>query len=438
MSTLKFVLRTDKPDKAQRCPIELIYQVKGQRKKISLQEKLHTLNWNCEAQSAVYIAPAKAKRSLPVELHKQLDTLIYTESEVQGINSEILLVRAAVREIEARFELDTQPYSAEMVVDKLKAQRTGKTKKEDHRQFLFDYIDQYIADHSASRVNGSLGVYKSVKAHLLAYQTFTRHQVRFDNIDYAFFQRFQNFLITHRNINNITIAKALSTLKTFLGYARLHGIKVHDGYRDFAIRREKLEVIALTQEELQALLAKDLSDTKRLDKVRDVFCFSCATGLRYSDLEQLRWEHIKDDEIRLIIKKTKTELMIPLNSVSAAILNKYKEQARPLPMISGQKLNVYIKELCKAADINTPTEIVRYRGAVREATIYPKHQLIHIHTGRKTFVTLSLERGMSAEQVMAITGHSDYKSFKRYVDVTKKLTKTVMINAWGTPKQTFD
>jgi len=87
--------------------------------------------------------------------------------------------------------------------------------------------------------------------------------------------------------------------------------------------------------------------------------------------------------------------------------------------------------LCKEAEINEPIEIVRFRGSKRETETFPKYELIHLHTGRKTFCTLSLEKGMSAEQVMSISGHTDYKSFKRYVDVTEKLKKVVMEKAWG-------
>jgi integrase len=232
-------------------------------------------------------------------------------------------------------------------------------------------------------------------------------------------------------LNNTTIAKALSTLKTFLGYARRNGIKVNDSYRDFIIKRAKLEVIALNETEFTALLNMDLSKNKRLDQVRDVFCFSCASGLRISDMEQLKREHIKRDEINLIVKKTKTELTIPLNGITSKILDKYKDLNKPLPLISSQKLNTYIKELCKEAKIDEPIEIVRFRGVKRETNTYPKYELIHLHTGRKTFCTLSLEKGMSAEQVMSISGHTDYKSFKRYVDVTEKLKKVVMVKAWG-------
>lgn len=442
MSTLRFNLRADKPDRSTKCPLELIYQVSGQRKYYLLKEtKLNPINWDAKKQSAIYVNSPNAKKILPVDLHKSLDTVILLDAEIETVNDSISKVRANIKDIEKRFELDKEPYTASMVIDALKDNTLHKTRKEESKELLFDFMDKYITDHTSSREAGSLTVYKSVKNHLQAYQAETKHKVRFEAIDYAFFQRFQNFLINRTKedkegnispmLNNTTIAKALSTLKTFLGYARKNGIKVNDNYKGFTIKREKLEVIALTELEFSALLDMDLSENKRLDQVRDIFCFSCASGLRISDMQLLKREHIRGDEINLIVKKTKTELTIPLNSITSKILDKYKELHKPLPLISSQKLNTYIKELCKAAEIIEPIEIVRFRGSRRETKTYPKYELIHLHTGRKTFVTLSLEKGMTAEQVMAITGHSDYKSFRRYVDITKKLTKVVMAKAWG-------
>jgi len=447
MSTLRFVLRTDKPDKFGKCPIELIYQISGQRKKIFTDIKLHPVSppdagqWDIKRQKAVYIKPDLLRKIKRMQPGVSWDDIILMDSEVNEINSKLASIQAEIINIEKLFELTKEIYSAESVIEKYKAQKTGTTERTEHKEFLFDFIDRYIVDNSASRAPGSLTVYKSVKNHLLNYQAATKEKIRFEKLDYGFFQRFQNFLIgctkTDANgnvspmLNNTTIAKALSTLKTLIGYARKHGIKINEGYRDFSIKKEKLEVITLTQDEFNRLLQKDYSDNKKFDRVRDLFCFSCATGLRVSDLEQLKREHIKGDEIRLTVKKTKRELTIPLNKISAGILDKYRELDRPLPLISSQKLNEYIKDVCQDAEINEPIEIVRFKGPKREAITYPKYQLIHIHTGRKTFVTLSLEKGMSAEQVMAITGHTDYASFKRYVDVTKKLTKVVMVKAWG-------
>ena len=65
-----------------------------------------------------------------------------------------------------------------------------------------------------------------------------------------------------------------------------------------------------------------------------------------------------------------------------------------------------------------PVQIVRFHGARREEVVYPKFELISVHTARKTVCTLSLEKGMSAEEVMKISGHKDYKSFSRYLKIT--------------------
>ena len=327
-----------------------------------------------------------------------------------------------------------------MVIGKLKENKTITTKKTEATNLVFDFIDKYIEDNKATRESGSLTVYRSMKNHLQAYQQQTNKKVTFDKINYSFFQSFQNFLIGRTKIvagnevpmlNNTTISKQLSTIKTFLNYAKVQGITVPDGYRNFKITKDKLEVIALTNEEFETLYYFDLSNNKKLSQVRDIFCFSCTTAFRFSDLKQLKREHIRQDDIKLKVIKTGEILTVPLSPYSRAILAKYEAQQRPLPMISNQKLNDYLKELCKLAGINEQIEIVRFRGVKREAITYPKYDLLSIHSGRKTFATLSLEKGMSTQQVMAVGGWKDYKSFERYVHVTEKLKIVSMNKAWG-------
>lgn len=437
MGTIRFVLRTDKPDKEGFSPIQLIYQLSGQRKYFRTKQKLFEENWNAGDQMAIYLDRKIAKKLLP-----QIDyDLLPSSKEVDNINNSLSALRKEIKNVEDRFELNGVEYSPEMVINSLKENRTPVTKKDAPVNELFHFIDKYVTDHAGTREPGSLGVYKSLKKHLQDFQQHSRKKVAFDKIDYSFFQSFQNFLLsktvtskdgqTMPAFNNTTIAKQLSTIKTFLNYARMQGITVSDKYKDFKIKKETLEVIALTSEEFETLFHYDLTGNNKLSHVRDVFCFACATGLRYSDLQQLKREHIKNDEIRLVVKKTKEPLTIPLNPYSQAILDRYMDLHRPLPVISNQKTNEYIHELCNLVGINDPVEIVRFRGSKREAITYPKHELISVHTGRKTFATLSLEKGMSAEEVMTITGHRDYKSFKRYVKVTEQRKKVVMRNAWG-------
>jgi len=443
IGTLNFVLRTQKTLKNGKAPIYLTYSIHRVRIFNSINRYSVFPNyWDIDSQRAKYIPQREARKLMPDILPNDL----LTETEINEINDEIDRVKNNIQEIEKEFNALKMAFSSQMVIDKLKAidAVSPKTKKEEQTGLVFDFIDQYIIENEDIQEKGSLSVYKSVKNHLKAYQDTTGHKVTFEGIDYSFFQKFQTFLIqrTKKNkagevsamLNNTTIAKALSTLKTFLGYARKHGIKVNNSYRDFTIKREKLEVIALTQEEFDSLLKEDLTDNKRLGKVRDIFCFACSTGLRYSDIAQLKREHIADNFIKLTIKKTKIPLTIPLNSISASILDKYKDLAKPLPIISNQNLNYYIKELCKLTGIDQQIEIVRFYGKKREVKTYRKHDLIHFHTARKTFVTLSLEKGMSAEEVMTISGHEDYKSFSRYVKVTEDRKKVVMLKAWGAPE----
>jgi integrase len=443
--TIRFELKKGVKGKHGKLPISMIYSVIGKRVRLSTGVTIHEIYWDQANQAVNYIPIKNAKKLLPdVNPH-----LLLTEGAVIDINHILSVIKTKVGSIENRFKATDVTFTSKMVVDALTSSQQQVAKAEEPKELLFDFMEKYILDHTSTRVKGSLTVYKSVLNHLKAYQDATRDRVRFDSIDYAFFQRFQTFLI-HREkvdikgnrspmLNNTTIAKALSTLKTFLNYAKMQGVKVNDGYGAFVIKKEKLEVIALEQEEFDAILKLDLSDNLRLDRARDLFCFSCATGLRYSDVAQLSRAHIKGHLIELIITKTKTELTIPLNPISWEILKKYEGNERPLPVISNQNLNYYIKEVCELAGINSPQEIVRYRGVKKEVVIYPKFELIHFHTGRKTFCTLSLEKGMSAEEVMETSGHSDYRSFKRYVNITEKRKVVVMRKSWGAiPDANFD
>jgi integrase len=427
MGTIRFELNNDKSkiDKEGKSPIRLFYQIAGQRKAYSTGEKVFKDNWSQANQQAIYL-----KRG---EL---------SAADLKKINDSLHDLKRDIEKIETKFEANGIIYSPEMVLEALAEKDAPVAKKDTSSKELFSFIDRYIADNEFTRVKGSLSVYKSLKGHLEDYEKKTGKKITFDKIDYAFFQGFQNFLVsitkkdkdgkTVKALNNITIAKQLSTLKTFLNYAKAQGIEVSSKYQSFKVKRENdLEVIALTRKEFETLYNLDLSKRPAWDQVRDVFIFSCATGLRYSDLNQLRWEHIKDDYIDLTAVKTSHKTKIPLNPYSKAILKKYHGQPRPLPVISNQRSNEHLGKICDWAGIKEPIEIIRKYGAHREVTVYPKYDLIRMHCGRKTFASLSLEAGMRAEYVMKIGGWKDYKSFKRYMNINDDSSMGAMQAAWG-------
>lgn len=434
-ASVKFVLRHDLEDKKGQQPLMLVLHLGGKRKLISTGIKLIPDLWSADKQEIVDMT-AKQKANL----EKKFGSAVPPKSYLLQYQDDLLEIRNKVRQIEEGFRAKELPYDLEMITGKIKESKKEIIKKSEPTELVYDFIDQYIEENGVTRVKGSMVVYKSLKKHLKNFQEKTGTPIRFDKMDYSFMSKFQKFLIEWKevhpttgnvkSINNITIAKQLSTLKTFMGYAKRRGIKIHEGYKDFSLKKERLEVIALNQKEFDALYALDLSANPRLSQVKDIFIFSCVTGYRFSDLLQLKREHIKQNEIRLTITKTKEPSIVPLTRISREILKKYEERILPLPMISNQKFNNYVKELCELAGIKDPVEIVRYRGAVRESKIYPKHELVSAHTGRKTFVTLSLAKGIPAEVVMKITGHTDYKSFKRYVEVDEGRKRDAMSQAW--------
>ena len=154
------------------------------------------------------------------------------------------LVKQA-NDVSQRFYLDRRSFTVGDVIAEISVLKRVISKKEQPNRFLFDFIDRYIRDNEGMRQKGSLTVYKSLKKHLSDFQQSNKIKVSFDTINFSFFEKFQSFLLNkkmvvageERGLSNTTIAKQLSTLKTFLGYAQKHDILVNDSYKRFSIKR---------------------------------------------------------------------------------------------------------------------------------------------------------------------------------------------------------
>ncbi len=432
-----FILRTDKINKRGERPIVMTLSVAGSMKKYPTGINVLPENWDPDFKRVIFLNSKTAKQFPHIDLEN-----LPMQHDVIRMNDRLAALKKKVNDIAIGFEVNGKQFTVADIAELLGTEKKLANKLVPSK-VLYDFIDKYISDNEGVRAKGSLTVYKSLRKHLQDYEAANRVSLSFDKIDYAFMESFQKFLLnkeikigdTKRKLQNTTIAKQLSTLKTFIGYAKKYGIEVNETYKSFEIRKERLDVIALSENEFVKLYNADLSDNIRLQNVRDIFCFGCTTGLRYSDLQSLKWDNIKSNEIRITVTKTKQPLMIPLNGYSSEILARYENNRYPLPRLSSQNFNIYIKELCKLLEIDDDIEIVRFRGGERLVEVIKKYDLISAHVSRKTFCTLSLERGMSAEQVMKVSGHTDYRSFQRYFRVNERIKTIAMYNAWGGPKQ---
>ena len=245
--------------------------------------------------------------------------------------------------------------------------------------------------------------FAAVKNHLKNF----RSELSFDFFDEEGLTEYVQYLREVREMRNSTIGKQLSFLKWFLRWSFKQGMHSNNAYDTFKpkLKDTQKKIIFLTWEELNRLREFKIPPTKQaLERVRDVFLFQCFTGLRYSDVFNLRRSDIKGDHIEVTTVKTSDSLIIELNDHSRAILEKYKdvefENDRALPVITNQKMNDYLKELAELAEINEPVRQTYYKGNERIDEVTPKYALLGTHAGRRTFICNALALGIPPQVVM--------------------------------------
>ena len=229
-------------------------------------------------------------------------------------------------------------------------------------------------------------------------------------------------------IKNSTIEKKLGYLRWFLNWATDKGINTNLAYKTFkpTLKSTQKKVIYLTKEELSRIRDYEIPESKSyLEAVRDVFFFCCFSGLRHSDVYNLKRNDIKGDHIEVTTVKTADSISVDLNKMTRDILDKYKDidfpDGKVLPVIKNQPMNRDLKELCELAGIDEEIRITTYKGNQRIDEIRKKYELIGTHTGRRTFIVNALSRGIAPNVVMKWTGHSDYKAMKPYIDIVDSI-----------------
>lgn len=294
---------------------------------------------------------------------------------------------------------------------------------------FYTVLEKYIEEKRklGEWSEASFKKYKTIKILLEEFQEAKKYNLSFNTINNRFYVDFVGYCREVKKHKDNTLGRYLGFFKTFMRWANEHKYHNNNAYEKFEKMSSESYEIALTDQELQSLKEFDFSNNKRLEKVRDVFVFGCATGLRYSEYSKINKKYIRDNSIHITSKKQKDNLIIPLNSISKEILEKYDFE---LPMISEQKFREYIKEACELVGFTEEIIKTSYIGSKRIDEPLKKYKLISSHTARRTFITLSLEKGMRPEVVMSITGHKDYRSFKKYIKLSQRVKNDEMQNAW--------
>ena len=228
--------------------------------------------------------------------------------------------------------------------------------------------------------------------------------INLKEINHSFLCDFEVYIKTMHSCGQNSTAKFMQRLKSIILIAKSNGwIKV-DPFLSYKLHFEKSEREYLTEPELEAIMKKKFP-IKRLETVRDIFVFSCFTGLAYVDVFNLRENNIRttfDESLWIIGKRIKTGVSyrVPLLDVPMQIIDKYKE-ALPndeiLPMISNQKMNSYLKEIAAVCGVD---------------------KNLSFHLARHTAATVVfLANNVSIENVAKMLGHSSTKMTQHYAKV---------------------
>lgn len=312
-------------------------------------------------------------------------------------------------------------------------------------------FDEFVLEESEASqwTDGTLQCWHAFRSHLDA----QGKNLGFNHFDEQGINRFIDYLRKDRQMEEKTVQKHFSNLRWFLRWAIRKGYCYESAIEKVSPRFKVIAkpVIFLTAEELQRLYGfripqngktvilkrlngdeyeKKVESSAALEKTRDLFCFCAFTSLRYSDMAKLKRSDIGKDTVSVTTKKTNDRLVINLNEYAKAILKKYKKEKYPddlaLPVISNQKMNDFLKDLCELCAISDPVPLVYVKGGVRTEEVRMKWELIGTHAARRTFISYAISKGIPPETVMKWTGHSDYKAMKPYLDIAEKEKEAAM------------
>ena len=352
------------------------------------------------------------------------------------INASLLECYTEIQSIFKRFEVEDVMPTPEQIKEAFNAlhkpvSEEPKPKKEALPCDFFQVFDDFVEDCGRQNnwTDSTFEKFAAVKNHLTNF----REGLTFEFFDERGLNDYVGYLRDVKEMRNTTIGKQLSFLKWFLRWAFKKGVHQNNAYDSYKpkLKSTQKKIIFLTWDELNRLREFKIPSNKQaLERVRDVFLFQCFTGLRYSDVFNLRRSDIKGDHIEVTTVKTSDSLIIELNNHSKAILDKYKDVAfendKVLPVITNQKMNDYLKELAEMAGIDEPVRQTYYKGNERIDEVTPKYALLGTHAGRRTFICNALALGIPPQVVMKWTGHSDYKAMKPYIDIADDIKANAM------------
>lgn len=381
MKTYTFVFK----DAKQKSLLYLVLRENGKREKISLQLKEDPATFDKETYQ--FTKANKYYKTLNARLN-------FIKSKLE------LLVR------EAEVTNDTLLQFRAKVIEAINVDAPAKEDKKEENLFMPYFKTWAVTETTKSKYNR----YKIYTYNIFKEFLGSRNPT-FDEITYTLCEEFIEWMSEERGLCANTRGSHIKFLKAAMNESYKNKLHQNIDFHTFRKETEQVDAVYLTNEEVTRVAELPLCGSHGL--VRDIFIIGCHTGMRFSDYSRLSMDDISDGVIHLITQKCKTPVDIPVHPRVMAILKKYNGS---IPKISGQKFNVYIKDVCKEAGINESILVRRSGKHIRSE----KWELVSSHTARRTGLTNMYKAGIPTYRCMMISGHKTEQVFLTYLRITQE------------------
>ncbi len=333
-----------------------------------------------------------------------------THEEARVLNGYLKQIEAAIFESYRELTLSKKPFTA----DTLKDAYLGIETDEYSLMSLMEYHNSYLKD---TLEWGTMKNYHTTQKYVKMFLHKRRvRDILLNQLSYRFVVDFELFLRAHKPIDhhlpmgNNTVMKHIERLKKMVNVAIKNEWLEKDPFAKFQSKFIRTERGFLNEDELKSI-EKRVLKIPRLQLVRDLFVFSCYTGLPYCDVMQLTPENIcvgMDREYWIMTSRIKTNqsVRVPLLPAALQIIKKYKSNPRSaasetvFPGLSNQKLNAYLKEVADLCNVK---------------------KNLTFHLARHTFATtITLTNGVPIESVSKMLGHTSIKTTQIYAKVLEQ------------------
>jgi site-specific recombinase XerD len=381
-----FYLCKDKAKKTNIVPIYMRITIDGERSELTVHRSINPKKWTGKGGFA-----------------------IGTSEKYRNINRHLDYLRSKVYEALQYLIDHGKPVTARSIKNYINGTEMKRYSLiqafEHHNKLLSERIDRDYSYLTLVRYQTTLNHIKD-----FLWINYKAEDLYLSQLDYEFITRFEHYLKATRDCNHNTTVKYIRNLRKIVNMAVKNEWLGRDPFMRYSAKLKTVDRDYINANEL-AKIEQLILENDRLRNVRDVFVFSCYAGLAYVDVAKLTNSNIVQGVdgalwISTNRAKTDTRMNIPLLPKALEILYLHRDYSTLsdsnslLPVVSNQKMNLYLKEIARLAKMN---------------------KNLTFHLSRHTFATtVTLANGVPIETVSKMLGHNSIRTTQVYAKVIDK------------------